>query len=195
MNAVLVMRGGARSRAGRRPLLRALPALAWLAAAPARAVAEIGTMREPTGPVLLRVTGRAAGRVTRGQSSASACFDLAMLKALPQDEFETFTPWQDRSQHFKGPSLLTVLCEAGSTAAARSAGAVLARGAAQVEAALPWSDVLEHRPLVAWSVDGSQPSLRQRGPLQLVFPYDSAARLRTPAYRARTVWQLEEIVV
>ena len=43
--------------------------------------------------------------------------------------------------------------------------------------------------------DGKPLSVRDRGPLWIVFPYDSDSRLTTDAYLNRSVWQIKELMI
>jgi hypothetical protein len=37
--------------------------------------------------------------------------------------------------------------------------------------------------------------VRTKGPLFIVYPYDSLPELNTPLYKERSAWQLKELVV
>jgi hypothetical protein len=53
----------------------------------------------------------------------------------------------------------------------------------------------EDAALIAYAMDGKEMSVRYKGPLWIVYPYDSNANYRTEITYARSVWQLDRIDV
>ena len=50
-------------------------------------------------------------------------------------------------------------------------------------------------PIIAYEMNGKPMSRREKGPLWIVYPYDSAAKYRTELAHARSVWQLDRLDV
>jgi hypothetical protein len=49
--------------------------------------------------------------------------------------------------------------------------------------------------LIAYSLDGEAMSVRNKGPLWVVYPYDRNAQFRSEVIYARSIWQLERLHV
>jgi hypothetical protein len=140
----------------------------------------------PTGPVVLEITGR----VLAANSAGCACFDMAMLSALPQTAFRARTPWFTDARHFTGPLLRDILVAAGAR------GTVLRlRALNDYRVDVPWEDAQRHDPIVARLLDGQPMAVRDKGPLFLIYPFDDRPDLRSAVYYNRSAWQLRTIEV
>jgi hypothetical protein len=158
-------------------LLAALPLLApW----PARA------LEAPEGPVVLSLTGRVR-QTNRGNAVA---FDMAMLERLPQTSFTTRTPWYAQPRKFTGPLLRDVLAAAGSHGSQLRA---MALNDYRVD--IPVDDTQRHDVLLARLLDDKPMSVRDKGPLFIIYPFDQDASLRSALYYSRCAWQLKSIEV
>ena len=168
----------------RRQLLAAAAGLAAFAR-PGAPGAAPASLPQPVGPVLLTLdTGRAG-------EPGPVRFDRAMLEALPQEGFVTTTLWTDGPKHFSGPSLRTVLDAAGAPHG--RAVTLAALNDYRVELA---PEMIEPRvPVLATRINGAPYGVREKGPLWLVWPFDSHDRFRREEIFARSVWQLIAIVV
>lgn len=154
--------------------------LACLLAYPALA------LQPPTGKVVLTITGKLAEK----NSPRGAEFDMAMLEALPQKTFTTSTPWDRLPVRFSGPLLRDVL------AAAKAQGAALhAIAVNDYKTTIPVSDTTQFDMVLAHRMNGQPIPPRTKGPLFIVYPYDSRPELQDAVYRNRSAWQLKEIVV
>lgn len=134
---------------------------------------------------LLTLTG-----TVDGKPGTSVTFDAAALAALPQITFTTSTVWTEGPQEFTGVSLGAVLRAAGMT------GALLeAYAANDYSVEIPVEDWPENAPIIAHSRNGTVMSLRDKGPLWIVYPYDSDPAYRSEVIYTRSIWQLERIEV
>lgn len=113
----------------------------------------------------------------------------ADLLALPQVTIRTRTDFTDGVVTFVGPL-------------ARDAVAVVPEGTATIAhlvAAndyshdIPLSDFTEYDVILAMEADGKRLSLRDKGPLWVMYPIDDHPELKDPVYNPRLVWQLTEI--
>lgn len=139
-----------------------------------------------TGDVLLTVTGEI------GQTNAAdeARLDLDLLVELGTTEFETETIWTDGPQTFVGVELIDLL------AALEAEGDILRAVALNDYAVeIPVSDAVEGGPIIAFLRNGEEMSVREKGPLWLVYPYDNAPEYRAEVIYARSIWQLARIEV
>lgn len=146
--------------------------------------AAAGKLPEPTGPVLLSLSGR-VGQPNQG---TQAVFDLAMLSALVQRRFSVKTPWDPRPVSFEGPLLREVL------KAAEARGSRLTLVAVNdYKVEVPMDD-LEHWDVVlALKMNGQAIPTRTKGPLFVVYPFDQAQGTLLDQFRDRSIWQLVSI--
>ena len=112
------------------------------------------------------------------------------LSALPQVSFTTSTIWTTESVTFSGPSLASVLEAVGAQDGALSMVAVN-----DYKVEMPRSLVEEEVPVVANRLNGEPFSIRDKGPLWVVFPYDADARFQTEEIYSFSIWQLTQIQV
>ncbi|MEK8050207.1 molybdopterin-dependent oxidoreductase [Ideonella sp. DXS22W] len=164
---------------GRREALLALAGL--LGGLPALA------LDAPAGKVLLTVSG--AVTVTNGPAGAD--FDLAMLDALPQHAFTTATPWFKTPRRFSGPLLRDVLAAAG----AQGAKTLKAVALNNYKAEIPAEDARTFKMILATRLDDKPMSLREKGPLFIIYNFDESAELRQERYYSRSAWQLRALEV
>ncbi|ODU09935.1 MAG: hypothetical protein ABS84_05600 [Rubrivivax sp. SCN 71-131] len=168
-------------RPTRRAVVGAFASLG-LGALPLRASA----LAAPTGPIVLTITGR----VRSPNAQGSAEFDMAMLQQLPQTRFTTGTPWYAQPREFAGPLLRDVLREAGAHGTVLHA---LALNDYRVD--IPMQDAQRFDVIIARLLDGRPMSVRNRGPLFIVYPFDAQPELHSPVYFTRSAWQLRSIEV
>ncbi len=116
----------------------------------------------------------------------------ADLEALPQVQFTTATPWTTGAETFSGPSLQSVLADAGVTA---RSGTMILRASNDYFTEVPLEAVEPEFPIVATRRDGQPFSLREKGPLWILYPFDADETYRTDLALSRSVWQLVEIDV
>lgn len=157
-------------------------------AAPTLADAQLADapLAAPTGRIILDVSGA----IARTNAPAKARFDRATLDAMASSTLSTSTPWTRGVQTFEGFPLATLL-----EAVQAHGTTVKAIALNDYSATLPLDDSLAAGAFVAVRQNGEPMSIRDRGPLWIVFPYDTDRRLTTDAYLNRSVWQIRELVV
>ncbi len=141
----------------------------------------------PQGEVLLTITGQI------GRSNAAggeARFDRAMLERIGLTEVVTSTPWHPKVMRFEGVLLRALL----STVQARG-GSLLAVAHNDYTARLPLQDAERYDVILALRADGRDLTLRDMGPLFIIYPYDSDRALKADGIYARSVWQLRRLEV
>ena len=174
----------------RRPFLAGLAGLAsWVACGSAFAAVTkplVQPLATPRNKVVLSLTGR----VARTNAAGRADFDMDMLAALPQRQVITHTPWHQGEQTFTGPLLRDVLSEAGA-----DGGTLVAVALNDYRCEIPVEDTRQFDVILARLHDGEPMRVRDKGPLFVVYPFDSDPRLRTERYYARSAWQLRTLIV
>ncbi|KAG1655712.1 Sensor histidine kinase AruS [Nymphon striatum] len=121
-------------------------------------------------PPLLTVTGDFA--ITDGGDNL--VFDRAALMELPATTFETSTIWTEGVHVFTGVSLADLVAELGV-----ESGQFLATAINDYTVEIPYEDAVEGGPIIAYLMDGEEMSLRDKGPLWVIYPYDSDADYRS----------------
>lgn len=60
---------------------------------------------------------------------------------------------------------------------------------------VPYEDIKRYQPLIAYQLNGRFMSIRDYGPLYLIYPFDDHPELRQQMFYNRSIWQLSEIHV
>lgn len=131
-----------------------------------------------------------SGQIGETNKGKDAVFDMAMLEALPQHSFTTRTPWYDRPVKFTGPLLSDVLALTKAKGTSISASAIN-----DYTIRIPVADAQAHGILVARLLDDQPMAVRDKGPLFVIYPFDSKAELRSSTYYERSIWQLKRMSI
>lgn len=162
--------------------------LAGLAAplAPRAAPAAPPALERPVGAVVLTLRGRGVSARNAGDAAA---FDMAMLERLPQQRIVTETPWYPKARAFSGPLMRDLLAAAGVADGERAR--LVALNDYRID--VPLDDARQHDVIVATRLDDRPMSVREKGPLFVMYPFDREPQLRSSLYFSRCVWQLKSI--
>lgn len=163
-----------------------IPLLAFALAAGLALPALAADLDQPTGNVILTVSGP----LTTINVDGTAQFDLKMLEALDSTTFETTTIWTEGEHSFTGVSLDLLVDRLGLEGETLRATAIN-----DYAIDIPLSDAVEGGPIVAYRMDGDTMSVRDKGPLWIVYPYDANPDYRTEVVYSRSIWQLDRIEV
>lgn len=139
----------------------------------------------PKGDVLLTVSG--AIDVTNVGETAQ--FDIDMLREMETTSFTTSTPWTDGPVTFTGVALKDLVDALDITA-----GTLAATAVNDYAVDIPISDAVEDGPIVAYLRNGETMSVRNKGPLWIVYPYDAREDYQSEVIYSRSIWQLDRIV-
>jgi hypothetical protein len=140
----------------------------------------------PQGPVVLTVSGK----VRKPNGGTAAHFDLTMLAAMAQQTINTRTPWYSQPRRFTGPLLRDVLRAAGASG---NTLRLIALNDYRVD--MPFDDTQRYDVLLARLLDDQPMTVRDKGPLFVIYPFDSRPELRSAVYYSRSAWQLRTIEV
>jgi hypothetical protein len=166
-----------------RHLLLALTVFTGLLGAPA---AWADSLAAPQGDVILTVSGAIANTNDDGL----ARLDMALLDGLPQHSFATSTIWTEGVDTYEGVLLSDLLAALGATGTE-----VVAKALNDYEIAFPSAEATSEGPLLAYRTNGKPMSVRDKGPIWMIFPYDTVEAFRTEQTYARSIWQLDRITV
>jgi hypothetical protein len=139
----------------------------------------------PTGKVLLTVSGALANANDNGAAS----FDLALLQKLPQSSFSTRTPWYAQPRKFSGVLLRDLLAGVGAAPGATIKAVALN----DYRVDIPVEDAARHGAMLAYLLDDKPMSVREKGPLVIIYPFDDQPALRDAVHYSRAIWQLRSL--
>ena len=136
--------------------------------------------------VLLTVTNpRISG--TAGEIT----FTRRQLGEVEWRTIETETEFTDGKKVFVGPRIEAVLDLIGH-AGAETVRLVAANDyAVDVEIA----EIIQYDAIIAMEMNGKQLSIRDKGPLWVMYPLDDHDELQDPAYNSRLIWQLTKMIL
>ncbi len=126
----------------------------------------------------------------KGDGSDLRSMTDADLQALPQVEFTTSTIWTTDPVTFAGPTLAAVLESVGAADGSLSMVAVN-----DYKVQMPRGVVAQDAPIIATRLNGEPFTIRNKGPLWLVFPFDSSTAYQTEEIYSYSIWQLTRIAV
>ncbi len=140
----------------------------------------------PEGEILLTISGELAVR----NSERGVQLDQQMLSRLPNQRYETTTIWTKGEQTFTGIMLKELLSWLGA-----KGSAIRLIALNDYAVTVPLDEIYDEAPLIAYLTNGEAMSVREKGPIWVVYPYDSSDRWRQQTSYARSVWQLSRIEV
>lgn len=145
------------------------------------ATSPVWALDKPTSAVVLTIEGA----ISQTNQGAQAQFDMAMLEKLPQHTFSTLTPWYPNAVTFTGPLLRDVLAAVGAKGKTITAVALN-----DYKTEIPIEDATRHDVIVARLMNNRPMRVREKGPLFIVYPFDTKPELRSELYYNRSAWQL-----
>ena len=113
----------------------------------------------------------------------------ADLLAMDQQSFVTSTLWTDDKHSFSGPSLRQILEQVG----AEPSVPIRLIAANDYAVTLEPEMIDDDYPIIANRLDGEPFSIREKGPLWLLFPFDDEPEYKTEVHYSLSVWQLTDI--
>jgi len=123
-------------------------------------------------------------------SAEDRLFDLQALQDIGTESFVTTTIWTDGPHEFTGVPLYALMQHLGITDQEIRAYALN-----DYSVLIPASDARPGGPILAFSQDGAPIPRRLKGPLWIVYPYDSSPEFRSEKIYARSIWQLNRLVI
>lgn len=130
------------------------------------------------------------GRIANTNDGNAAVFDRPMLEALGTVGFKTTTPWYNGEVSFEGVRMDALMRHVGATG-----DSVLVTALNDFSTEIPVSDFSRYGVLLALKRDGNYLPVRDKGPLFIVYPYDSSPELKAQKYYSRSAWQIAKFVV
>ncbi len=161
-------------------------ALSFLLAVSVTSTALAEDILAPNGNAILTVSGE----IPKTNVEETLVFDRQMLTALPATTFETSTIWTDGVHTFTGVALADF-----ADAVGMENGHILATAINDYTVEIPATDAVEGGAIIAYLMDGAEMSVRDKGPLWVIYPYDSNPDYRTEVIYSRSIWQLDRVEI
>jgi hypothetical protein len=145
-----------------------------------------GTLASPTGKPILKITGK----ISVTNRDGAAVFDRAMLESLGMTSFETTTPWFTGKVKFEGVPMKKLMAAIGATG-----DTLVVSALNDYTSEVPISDFSKYNVILALKRDGEYMPVSNKGPLFIVYPYDTDPELQSQKFYSRSAWQVARIVV
>ncbi|MGO4387574.1 molybdopterin-dependent oxidoreductase [Microvirga sp. 2YAF29] len=148
--------------------------------------AEAQTLPAPKDRPILTVSGN----ISVTNQGGTAVFDRAMLEAVGTISYETGTPWYPEPVKFEGVPLAKLMQYLGA-----KGGHIVVTALNDYSSDIPFTDIMKYNVILATKQNGQYMSVRDKGPLFIVYPFDSDPELKHQTYYGRSVWQVSKITV
>ena len=143
-------------------------------------------LESPAGDIVLTVTGD----IENSNAQGAAQFDMSMLESLSGRQAKMETPWTNGTTRFDGPFLRAILKAVGA-----KGKSLRIKALNDYSAVVPMDDALNYDTILATRMNGQVMSVRDKGPLFMIYPFDEHPELYNEKYFSRSVWQIREIEV
>ncbi|GLU28136.1 MULTISPECIES: oxidoreductase [Brucella/Ochrobactrum group] len=140
----------------------------------------------PTGKPILVISGNIANT----NVGDTAQFDREMLEAIGLQSVETTNPWYDGRVKFDGVSMDRLMTLVGAKGTKVTAVALN-----DYVSTLPMEDFKTFNVILALKRDGNYMPVRDKGPLFIIYPYESDPKLQSQTYYTRSAWQVAKLIV
>ena len=144
------------------------------------------TLAAPKGDPILEI----GGKIGVTNAPGKAVFDRDPSKSVGLETIKTTTPWHSGQVTFEGVPLDKLMRLVGATG--KTVRVVALNDYA---ATVPIDDFAKFNVILAMKRDGQYMPVRDKGPLFVIYPYDSSPELKSQVYYARSVWQVKSLEV
>ncbi|WP_413594569.1 molybdopterin-dependent oxidoreductase [Citrobacter youngae] len=145
-----------------------------------------GELSKPVGKVLLTVSGN----IENTNEDGKAVFDIPSLEKLGTVSFQTTSPWYNGRTTFTGISLQKLMDYVGA-----KGSVVKVTALNDYTTVIPLSDFKKYNVILALKINGDYMRIRDKGPLFIVYPYDSIPELNNQIFYSRSAWQVSSMKI
>lgn len=143
-----------------------------------------GDLAKPTGKVILTLSGN----IENTNRDGKAVLDIAGLEKLGVVSFQTTSPWYNGRTTFTGIPLQKLMDYVGA-----KGSVVKVTALNDYTTIIPLSDFKKYNVILALKINGEYMPIRDKGPLFVVYPYDSIPELNNQVYYSRSAWQVSRM--
>ena len=145
-----------------------------------------GELSKPAGKVLLTMSGN----IQNTNEDGKAVFDIASLEKLGMVSFQTTSPWYDGRPTFTGVPVQKLMDYVGAKGTVVKVTALN-----DYTTIIPLNDFKKYNVILALKINGEYMRIRDKGPLFIVYPYDSIPELNNQIYYSRSAWQVSKMTI
>ncbi|HEY2453668.1 MAG TPA: molybdopterin-dependent oxidoreductase [Scandinavium sp.] len=145
-----------------------------------------GELPKPAGKVLLTLSGN----IENTNEDGKAVFDIASLEKLGVVSFQTASPWYNGRTTFTGIPLKKLMDYVGAKGSVVKVSALN-----DYTTVIPLSDFKKYNVILASKINGEYIRVRDKGPLFIVYPYDSKPELNNQVFYSRSAWQVSKMSI
>jgi hypothetical protein len=128
-----------------------------------------------------------SGKTSNG---APVAFTRSQLEALGSTTLVTTTPWHTGPMTFEGIPMKTLMEKVGA-----SGTKIIATALNKYSAEIPVTDFSQFDVLLAYKRDGNYMTVRDNGPLFIVYPFDRDVQLKSETFYNRSAWQVHSMTI
>jgi hypothetical protein len=154
-----------------------------LAAAAASILLITGIICQAQDAAVLTIDGKISGTAPRD-------FSLNQLESLGLETIETTTPWHDGKVIFEGVSLRRFMEHVGASGNTADVFALN-----NYYTKIPLSDFIQYQVILATRKNGAHMPVADKGPLFIIYPFDSLRELKSELFYSRSAWQIRKITI
>ncbi len=149
-------------------------------------VASAETLAAPSGKPILVISGK----IKNTNQGDTAEFDRDMIEALGMKTIQTTTPWYSGVMTFEGVPMAKLLSYVGAYGTE-----VTALALNDYSTTIPIEDFTSYDVILALKRNGTYMPVKDKGPLFIVYPFDSKSELQQQKYYSRAAWQVARLIV
>jgi len=131
-----------------------------------------------------------SGNIEKKNEDGQARFSIASLEKLGMESFYTTSPWYEGRTKFEGVRLNKLM---DAVSAKGHVARVIALN--DYVTTIPLEDFKKYPAILALKVNDKYMQIRDKGPLFIVYPYDSQKELDNQIYYSRSAWQVYKIII
>ncbi|OUR77247.1 hypothetical protein A9Q77_03480 [Marinomonas sp. 42_23_T18] len=131
-----------------------------------------------------------SGLISNTNQDSNALFDRYMLDQLPRVSITTHTPWNEGKHTytgFKAKEFFKLLGVEGESLS------LIALNDYMID--IPIQDFTEVGAIFATHMDGVPMTVRNKGPIMIIYPFDDKPELKNESYYGKSIWQINQIVI
>ncbi len=168
--------------------LSALAVWAACLVAPAAVIATAGVAALGAPPAAASALDLTVTVHRPGQAGTATAISLAELAAMPQTTVRAITPWTEGVIEFEGVPFADVAARVGV-----SSGPVALTALNAYQITLDAGQIIADGGVLAMKMDGKTMSVRDKGPIWLVFPSEAHPELAATDNTHMWIWQVNAI--
>lgn len=116
-------------------------------------------------------------------------YSIEQLLALDQHEIQTANDFVNEVHVFSGPLMRDLFADFSL----KNAETISLTALNDYRTSFPLAEVFDYDVIIALSMSGKRLTMRDKGPMWVIYPMDEYKILRNPIYNSRLVWQLKSV--